>query len=235
MKPLRFDPETHTYTANGVEVPSVTRIIAPITGFAGAPIDRIEKAAERGTAVHLLTELHDRNDLSSVHADLAIQYAGYLGAWQDFLNDYRPKFTGIEERVYHATYGYAGTADRFCVMDRIAGVLDVKTTSRIHNETGVQLAAYLEAANTQLPKRKQLTHRWVVQLREDGTYDFRQFDAEDDWPCFLGLLQLWHWHKARESTRNSRGASLSVTEHAQVLEWVATSITNKELESVRLG
>src|SRR5690606_40991357 len=70
-----------------------------------------------------------------------------------FLYDYRPKWTGIEERVYHPIYGYAGTADRFGVMDGLAGVLDVKTTSRIHNETGVQLAAYLEAANTQLPKQ----------------------------------------------------------------------------------
>ena len=233
---LHFDPELHVYTDDGVEIPSVTRIIAPITGFGGAPVDRIEKAAERGTAVHLLTEIHDRGDLSPVHDDLVQQYEGYLSAWRDFLNDYRPKWTGIEERVYHAIYGYAGTADRFGVMDGLAGVLDIKTTSRIHNETGVQLAAYLHAANTTLPKRRQLTHRWVVQLREDGSYDFRQFDAEDDWPCFLGLLQLWHWHKERESTRNSRGASLSVTEHAQVLEWVATSITKKqELESVRLG
>lgn len=215
--PVDFDAETHTYRVNGEVVPGVTSIIRCLSDFTGVPVERLERAGERGSAVHLLTEMSDKGGLR-YRITVPEEYAAYVEAWHAFTKDYRPKFLGIEERLYHPEMGYCGTADRIAVIDGEAGILDLKTTWRLHPECGVQLAAYLEAANTM--RQQKLTRRWAIQLRNDGTYDFQEFTRESDWNTFLACLQIYLWKMETSTGRHGNGVQLLAKEHAEALEWL---------------
>ena len=120
---LTFDEATHTYKVGGVEVPHVTEITSYLASYAGVPFGVLEKARERGQAVHYATELYDQGvpDINSV-PDAVLPY---LKAWIAFRDDtgFTPFEDGIETKVWSPTYRYAGTVDRagtFASLKRVA-------------------------------------------------------------------------------------------------------------------
>jgi len=190
---LEFESLSHTYAWDGKVVPSVTAVMSPLVSFYRVPQERLRLAAERGTAVHAVTEEWDRGIGWCPPPDH--EHYGYLQAWIQFRDDYDFTPTHIEERVYHPQHEYAGTADRFGVIKGHRAVVDIKTTDRLGPAVGVQLAAYLQAANCDVSPRLQLEHRYAVQLCDDGTYKVKQYKSVHDWSCFLGCLALYHWQR----------------------------------------
>ena len=62
---LEFDPVRHAYTLDGLPIPGVTSVIAPLNDFSAFIREGIlAEAARRGTAVHFATELHDLDRLA---------------------------------------------------------------------------------------------------------------------------------------------------------------------------
>lgn len=57
---LEYDDETHTYLVDGVIVPSITQILGVKFGnkYAGVNRSTLERAAERGTAIHKAIETY---------------------------------------------------------------------------------------------------------------------------------------------------------------------------------
>lgn len=201
---LHFDPASHTYTRTdtGEVIPSVTRIIAPLTSYFRVPLDRLRLAADRGTAVHSLTEAYDRGQTTLWEADEAL--AGYLEAWIAFRYATGFEAEAIEERVYHDRYGYAGTIDRVGYLFGNLAVLDIKTGKHLGPAVGVQLAGYQCAANHQYPCRPEVTHRYAVQLADDGTYQIHEYASLHDLAAFLGCLALWEWAQVTNNTEEIR-------------------------------
>jgi len=185
---LTFDPAAHAYRWNNALVPSVTQILRPLYDFSGIHPAVLENKRQIGTAVHLACELIDQNRLDA--SSVAPELAGYLVAYREFLAAKKPEWALIESRVYHPI-GFAGTLDRAGDMDGPA-ILDVKTGPE-SPAIGVQLAAYLKAAN--LPPN---TRRYALHLREDGTYRLVEHADRNDWPTFLSCLNLHNW-KARHA------------------------------------
>ena len=60
---LTFDPEKHEYRINGVLVPSVSQILAPLYDFSKIPRDVLERKRQIGTAIHKAIELDLLGDL----------------------------------------------------------------------------------------------------------------------------------------------------------------------------
>lgn len=56
-----FDPVNHTYELNGKPVPSVTQLLDYKSDYHGIAATTLEKAAERGTAIHKEIEEYLRN------------------------------------------------------------------------------------------------------------------------------------------------------------------------------
>lgn len=215
MSDMHFDPSTHTYSVDGEIIPGVTSIMSILGLYDGVPSEVLERASERGLNVHWLTELLDT---AAMPIEVAEEYEPYVAAWGQFRDDYGVTFHAIEERVYHPRYGYAGTIDRIATINDCVGVLDIKTTSRLHPETGVQLAAYAEAWNEErsIPF---VTHRWAVQLKGDGSYEFKEYTREDDLATFLACLQIHLWKEGVKSQRKSSGRQITAYAQAEVLEW----------------
>jgi hypothetical protein len=167
MSVLTFDPDRHIYSVDGKRLPSVTDIIKPLMIFGDVGIQIIQQAARRGTAVHEYAELIDYG-IDPDDLEVEPELAGYVTAYTRFLRDYKPEWELIEKPLYSLELGYAGTLDRFGIIDGEKAIVDIKTSSSAVRSTriawAVQLEAYLNLLGCGFAKRYDL---W---LKNNGTY-----------------------------------------------------------------
>lgn len=187
---LVFDAEAHTYWLGSERLPSVTEIIKPLQDFGSVPAFILERKAWIGTVVHATTELYDRGELAEYDPEIE----GYLEAWRKFTTDYQPEWTGIEMRVHHPRFGYAGTIDRFGFINGELTVVDLKTSAQLYPEVAIQLAGYAMAA----PREDAvIPDRMAVRLTADGDYETESYpDERGDCDVFLNCLAIYRWREA---------------------------------------
>lgn len=190
-----FDETRHLYFLDGKHVPSVSRILRPITSAAYGTIDKdvLLRAAEFGTAVHACTEFLDEGELDD--SSLQPEWIPYVDAYKKWHQDMHPTILNIECRF--ACSKYAGTIDRIVRIDGEDWIVDIKTTSEIHPHVGLQLAAY-EALVRNFTGTSKRLRRAALQLRGDGSYRFKVFNELGDYACFSALLNIYAWIKKHE-------------------------------------
>lgn len=184
---LEFHEGRHEYRMRGWPVDGVTSLLGTIHRFDQVPAAILAAAQERGANTHIACQYWDEDgaiDATSLTPDTVLR----LGWWREFLADYKPEFVGIETRVYHRTLRYAGTADRFAVINGRPWVIDIKTAQQSHPVWGMQTAAYAQAAGWGNAKRG------TVQLLQDG-YRLLEWEKPSDWNAFASLLTLHRWLK----------------------------------------
>ena len=182
MSDFRFYPESHRYELDGVELHSVTRMIAEM-------VDPpkpwwTEEHRIRGQEVHTLTAQYDLGE--PLDPELKEKHLGRLNAWMRFRSDTGFKPELIEHRVYNESYRYAGTLDRwgFWHGDRSV-ILDIKSGEPSWS-TSFQLWLYDEC----LPEKS--SEHIAVQLCEDGSWKPHQFGALPDRAWALAMVALYH-------------------------------------------
>ena len=137
---LEFDENGHIYRLDGIIIPSVSAVMAPLSKvkYEGINSKTLEKAAGKGTAVHNAIENWIKFDIE----DVPPEYQGYFGAFRMWWDKYKPKVVGSEIRMCHRLMRYAGTADLVAYIDDELTLVDYKTTYTISDMTcGVQLEA----------------------------------------------------------------------------------------------
>ncbi len=192
---LTFDPEKHEYRLGGKVLPSVTEIIrsAGLVDFSRVPPETLRMARERGTAVHAACHLYDHGTLDYASLDAVIW--PYLEAWDKFIRQSNVMFDMSEHAVY-SRHGYAGTFDRLAMVAGKPAILDIKTSEIISQATGVQLSAYLKAAEECGYLRNAKKHqRFAVHLYDNGKYELEPYTSEQDWSVFLACLQIYHFKR----------------------------------------
>lgn len=215
---LEFDPVRHAYTLNGFPIPSVTRVLAPLNEFSTFIREgTLAAAAKRGTDVHFATEMHDQDILEDLSLrdrpampepeplwkpDDSPTVAPYMMAWRRFLADTGYSVHAIEDRIFSRRYRFAGTLDRLGVLNGHRCVIDIKTTSEIGPQVGIQLAAYQAAVNEVRPSEDHYRRRFAVQLRRDASYRLHEFHDPADWTVFLALLTLYNWRLRHRKGRD---------------------------------
>ena len=139
MAEFIFDDATHTYTLDGVVIPSVTEICAPITCGKYPPVGVVQQAAARGTRVHELCALYDMDALPD---EIEAELVGYVKAWAAFCRDYKPVWKHIELPLHGEIdpgQPFAGTLDRIGEIDGRTRVVDIKTTASLDRPAKVAL------------------------------------------------------------------------------------------------
>ena len=184
-----FDAATHTYTIDGVTVPSVTEICSVLTSgkYSGGQ-GVIAAARARGTAVHELCEAYDYGTLEEV----PIELAGYVKAWADFCRDYRPEWLYIEHPMYSKELQMAGTCDRIGVIDGKMCVVDVKTTANMGRASKLALACQLFAYEVLYYRQHDERtdgDSFGVQLKRAGSYAVHTMvDIANKYSAHIGSL-----------------------------------------------
>ena len=175
--PISFDPDTHTYTIDGVEVPSVTTVCRFLSYDQKSDKPWLAKvAADRGTRVHAACAAIDYG----IDPEETPDIAGYLKAYRRFLKDYRPDWDGIEYTVGDAQLGLAGTIDRFGTLyDGRTCILDIKTGSQLHDAPlRAQLTGYKRLLA--LDRGFYPEYLYALQLSKDGTYTMVNVRQDDE-------------------------------------------------------
>lgn len=190
---LTFDAAAHAYKINGIEVPSVTQICAPLSleaAIAGAQNPhRRDIAARRGSRIHEYCELID---LGYEPEGIDIDCAGYVEAYKAFLRDYRPKdIAAVELPIGSLSLGAAGTLDRLMLIDGLWWLIDLKTGT--HSDKA-QWTAQLNGYNTiitspdcttkGLPSPQALA---ILQLGRRGKYTFKPMYFSTIFSQLLGV------------------------------------------------
>lgn len=146
-----------------------------------------DEARDKGSAVHLATELLDINDLH--RPDLDPRIVGPLEQYERFKREVRPEILSIEEEVEHPALRYCGTLDRRVRINGREGVLDIKSWT-VTAAVGLQLAGYSGTFDRPL-------RRWSLHLSAD---DYRLIEHVDrmDWTVFQSALNLVNWKRAHD-------------------------------------
>ena len=187
-----FDEQEHLYLVNGVEVPSVTELLAPLhKSYLKVNPSILEYAANRGKAVHSALESYDLG----CELEATPETAPYLQAYLDWAQVYKPTWVAVEKIVYNGDfcYGdYIGTVDRIGYFNggKKLNVVDIKTSQATRESiTSACLQTYAYAA----AYTKDEADRWVLFLKSDGTWRFQSCEEYEKkngiiaWDCF-GLL-----------------------------------------------
>jgi len=187
---LAFEEKTHTYRLNGIEIPSVSKIIEPLSSAEYGTIDAttLKMAAYRGTAVHQAIESFLREGIDN---DILPEFGNYYSAFKKWYTANRPHVEGIESRVYHKVMRYGGTADLICKVGKSLTLVDFKTSSKIvEHLVKVQSEAYSRAFQCHGVK---IDAKIVVHLKKDGTVSVKELPLVDteSWTVFGSLMNVY--------------------------------------------
>lgn len=201
-----FDEPTHEYRLDGVRLPSVTQILAPIKpDFSRVDPATLEAKRALGVAVHLACELDDQGELDDDGTDPRV--LGFVAGWRRFRADTGAAILANEQRLYHPALRYAGTLDRLAYLrtgddaHAAAWILDLKTGDEAHPSFGVQLSGYELLLRAQRGEDGHTDlRRGTVHLREDGTYRLHRFTDPGDEATFIACLTIARWRENNPTT-----------------------------------
>ena len=151
---------------------------------------KLDTAAQRGTAVHQITEDLDRT--GELPDEIAPELEPYIDAYLDFKNQNNLEITAIEEFVYNEEFWYAGALDRVMTINGVRAIVDLKT-GQTACTTGVQLAAYLYAYQS-MADNGEVT-RFGLHLRPNGTYKLVPYKNNQDLANFLAAVRVYHYKR----------------------------------------
>lgn len=166
---LTFDEAMHQYSIDGVAVPSVTQLVAPL----GDDFDdmdaemelTVEAASDRGVTMHAYIA-HRLGGGAPEDFELPSQYLPYADAVELFLSEHSINPMLVETPL--AGDGYAGTPDLVCEFDGPLAILDYKFVSAVcKSRVGAQLCGYREICEFNGIYADRLI---AVQFLQDGTY-----------------------------------------------------------------
>lgn len=168
-----------------------------------APDRNTRKAADTGTAAHDLFERMAKGQpVGRVHPDLA----PFVQHFDEFLTVAKPEYHFMEETVWSDTHEYAGSFDAFATILGERVWIDNKTTrSGIHEEVGIQLAAYRfaeaiireDGGRVPMP---QSDGGAVLHVRPEGWKLVPVKADEEMFEVFLHLREVFRYEKELKSS-----------------------------------
>lgn len=173
--------------------PSVTEVLSPWADFSHIPPDRLEAAAERGTAVHNACFAYAAGlPTVGLRADVE-PYVISFRRWFDRVVD---RVILCEERITDDRHGYHGEPDLLIAAKHAENILiDAKTPVTKIKTWRVQLAAYKNLCEnyTSLP----IDRVGSLRLSPDGKtpkMDYYDYQAQD-FNVFLSALNAYRFFK----------------------------------------
>lgn len=176
---------------------------AAIDHLKKAPDRNTRKAADIGTAAH---DYFERMAKGETVGRVAPELEPFIRHFDDFLNTVQPEYHFMEETVWSDEHRYAGSFDALATIDGQKVMLDNKTTrSGVHEEVGIQLAAYRfaphiirpDGSRTPMPKT---TGGAVVHVRPEGWALVPVKADEEMFEVFTHLRAIFDYEKVTKGT-----------------------------------
>ena len=179
-------------------------------------------AANRGTAVHAITEALARGEISQEEiSQLPVEMVGYVRAYERF----RAQFPELEVAFTEVTVinekdQYMGTADLILKDPKgnyYAGDYKTNKFGRIYDKTGMQLAAVAKATHIVTPEGERIPLPKIsagvgVGLSPKGECNVTFFPVEPYYKRFTTALTMWF--SERKAKRNPEPEEGNTTVHS---------------------
>lgn len=175
MARLMFYAEDHTYTVDNQELPSVSELTRFISKEIYGEVNQytLDRAADRGTRVHKVTEALDKYGEAECDDDIL----PYLQAYLEFRKKHKCEWQMIEKAMYHPEQMYAGQIDRYGIVDGERSIVDIKTTSQIHLvSVTAQLTFYKRMV---VVNGDQVDKLYVLQLQKTGKPVLKEIQPDE--------------------------------------------------------
>lgn len=183
---IEFNEETHTYTINGIRLPSVTQIIADAGLYGDIVAFFTDYNRDRGSNVHKIIQWHLSKELDEDTVGIAER--PYFDAWLRFESEANFVSEKYEKIMFDTKYGFAGTVDHVGKLNKWPCLIDTKTGT-MTPATAIQLAGYEILANHPGIKR------FGLQLMNTGKYKLIEFKDRSDRGIFLSAHALYSWKR----------------------------------------
>ena len=164
---LTFEEERHLYYLNGLEVPSVTTLMKPLSSDFYSTVDPevLNKAAKRGTAIHNAVENYAKFGIE----DIPPVYAGYFAGFREWWDSRKP-------------------VDLLCIIDGRVTLVDYKTSAQVNSKLcAVQLEAYDRAWESHDIK---VDDRLILHLSKKGYQEVCFPRSGKCWSVFSSLMTI---------------------------------------------
>lgn len=200
---IEFNEVKHQYLVDGLPVPSVTQLVAPLGEDYDEPDDLMEQtldaAADRGVTMHAYLA-HRLVGGAPEDFELPTAYAVYAEGVEQLLSEHT--ITPLVVETPMPGIGYAGTPDLVCEFDGTVAVLDWKFVSTIaKSKVGAQLAGYRELCEVNGIFPDEL---YAVQFTSDGSYRLYPVEPEPNALAFTVCRHLYEI-KTRKHPRGRIG------------------------------
>lgn len=155
---MEFDKETHIYSQDGKQYPSVTQIIH----WGKQAFYPNDGRRERGEEIHRMIDYYDTIGIDSDDP--------HLYQWKEYLKS-GVTIVDSERRFIEESWGYAGTVDKIILQDGKYAILDIKTGAYASWHK-MQVAAYCHAAK--------IEKGVLLYIKEDG-FEVKEIDSMQKW------------------------------------------------------
>lgn len=184
MADFQFYEENHIYTLAGKKLPCVSDLCRFLKReiYKDAPVWRMQEAAARGTAIHAATEALDTSGCAPADEECE----PYVRAYAMFLQEHTVTWELTERSLYHPAELYAGTIDRYGLLDDKRTLLDIKSTYKLEKALcTASLNLYRKMLETKGYTVERLA---ILHLKKNGTYKLVYFPVDDHLPQALLVL-----------------------------------------------
>jgi len=153
------------------------------------------EAGERGTRIHIAADLlEDGAELHKEQMNYSLEEWYKISAFVDWHNEYKPELIIKEFPVFSRKGKYAGRLDRIY---RIAGeitLLDIKSSSGIHEHFPLQFASYAKAVEENTDIQVAQTACLQLGAQNKNAYRFVVYpDWRDHYKVFKNVRAVWQY------------------------------------------
>lgn len=186
---LIFAETGHKYFYNGKEVPSVSKIIEPLSRLIYG--DGQYAQYQTGADVHLAIQMYLENGWRVWEEEIDGYMMGFE-QWYESFNGVFGEIVTVEKPITNGEY--AGTPDIIALMNGEPIIIDIKTSkSAKWNLWKTQLSAYANIFDGKEWKRA------ILQLKGDNDYKFQIVCDETE--IFYNMLNVYRYSKMRNNAK----------------------------------
>lgn len=184
---FHFDEANHTYTLDGVVIPSVTQLLEK-GGLVDGAAYFTEESRKRGTEVHRLCQNYDLGALDV--NNFQSPYRGYVMAYVAAMKALKPEWHHIEEADVHFDFRFGGRPDRGGLVFGRMSAGELKSAAKAaHHAIQTALQAILFAQHWHIPA--EMIQRLCFYLKSTGRFVIEEHTDPRD---FLTARKLIREH-----------------------------------------
>ncbi|TQF41152.1 hypothetical protein UNPF46_08505 [Bradyrhizobium sp. UNPF46] len=172
-----------------------SQAIKSAAGDKGSKVHEAISAILRGEEVRIDSKFI--NPSTEQLEELTLEECDAIKSFVDWKNENKPESIAWDVTVFSEKYGYGGTIDYICKIDRQVYIIDFKTSAEVWSEYELQVSAYkhpIESGEFNVEGFTEVSDIKLAILQigyRRNKAGYKWNEIEDKFPLFLAARQIW--------------------------------------------